>query len=277
VGIRDERTFGGTNVKKQLAALGGVAAAGALTAGLIVGTGIVAAQTPPTPTPGAQQQQNRGWLGAAIAPGDGQLIVRSVVPDGPAARAGIQVNDRIVSINGQNVTTVPQAQAILNQLQPNAQVQIVINRNNANQTVTVTLGTAPERGPRGGIKLPFGLHLNVPFENFRGGTFTYVDEQGRTQTIVTTMGRVTNVDAANNRITIEKNGGGSQTYRIDGNTRLRGALADLQTGTQVVVTANQATPDLALSVHAEGPKGKPRGAGPVRPQTPAGGTPGTTR
>ncbi|GIW08308.1 MAG: hypothetical protein KatS3mg060_3113 [Dehalococcoidia bacterium] len=63
-----------------------------------------------------------------------------------------------------------------------------------------------------------------------------------------------------------------------GNTRLRGALADLQTGTQVVVTANQATPDLALSVHAEGPEGQAPGVlarfGPRRPPVE---TPGTTR
>jgi membrane-associated protease RseP (regulator of RpoE activity) len=263
--ITGERTTGGKHVKKYLAVVGGFTAAGLLAVGLVAGAGIVSAQTPPTP--GTQQQQTRGWLGVALAESNGQVTVRSVVPDSPAARAGLQANDRIVSINGQNVTSVQQAQSILAPLQPNAQVQIVINRNNANQTLTATLGTAPTRGPRGAFRggvmppagLPFGPRANVPFENFRGGTFTYVDDQGRTQTIVTTMGRVTSVDPANNRLTIEKNGGGSQTYRIDGNTRLRGALSDLQNGSQVIVTANQATPDLALSVHAAGPKAAARG------------------
>lgn len=256
-------------MKKHVAALGGVAAASVLAAGLVVGTGVVAAQTPPTQTPGAQQQQNRGWLGVMLTESNGQVIVRAVVPESPAARAGIQANDRIVSINGQAVTTVGQAQTILAPLQPNAQVQIVVNRNNANQTFSVTLGTAPARGGRAGgpglFGLPFGPRITLPFDNFRGGTFSYVDEQGRAQTIVTTMGRVTSVDAANNRVTIEKNGGGSQTFRVDSNTRLRGTLADLQAGTQVVVTANQATPDLALSIHPAGAKGAlrgPKGAGP---------------
>ncbi|MCS6801738.1 MAG: PDZ domain-containing protein [Chloroflexota bacterium] len=258
-------------MKKHVVALGSLAAAGALVIGLVVGTGVVAAQTPPTQTPGAQQQQTRGWLGVVLNESNNQVTVRSVVPDSPAARAGIQANDRIVSINGQNVTTIAQVQNILNPLQPNAQVQIVLNRNNATQTVTVTLGTVPARGARGGglFGLPFGPRINLPFDNFRGGSFAYVDEQGRTQTIVTTMGRVTSVDAANNRVTIEKNGGGSQTFRVDANTRLRGTLAELQTGTQVVVTANQSAPDLALSIHAVGARGGLRG--------PKGPAPGATR
>ncbi|MFN8532270.1 MAG: PDZ domain-containing protein [Dehalococcoidia bacterium] len=276
-------------MKKQLAAIGGFAAAGLLATSLVAGAGLVAAQTPPTQTPRAQQQQNRGWLGATLSEANNQVTIRSVVADGPAAKAGLQANDRIVSINGQNVTSIQQVQGILNPLQPNTQVQLVVNRNNANQNVTVTLGAAPTgqgrdpRGEHGGMPgLPFAPGARVPFDNQRGGSFSYVDDQGRAQTIVIAMGKVTSVDAANSRVTVEKNGGGSQVYRVDTNTRLRGTLADLSAGTQVVVTTNQATPDLALSIHGGGAKmsGRPaNGAGPGGrggQRTPRGAAPSAT-
>jgi S1-C subfamily serine protease len=45
----------------------------------------------------------RPWLGANLQDLDGQLVVRRVAPEGPAAAAGIQHGDRIVSIDGSEV------------------------------------------------------------------------------------------------------------------------------------------------------------------------------
>ena len=45
----------------------------------------------------------RPWLGANLLDLDGQLVVRRVAPEGPAAAAGIQHGDRIVAIDGSTV------------------------------------------------------------------------------------------------------------------------------------------------------------------------------
>jgi membrane-associated protease RseP (regulator of RpoE activity) len=244
-------------MKRPFALLAGLAIAGMLGVGLWFGVSRVAAQAP-TPTPGSQApaQSARGWLGVILREINGQVIISQVLPGSPAAQAGAQANDRLVSINGQNVTTIQQVQNILNPLGPGTTVQLVVNRNNQNQTISVTLGTVPAKGmgPRGrhGFGAPFLPGLNIPFDRWRGGSFSYVDDQGRTQTLVLTLGTVTSVDAANNRFTIEKNGGGSQTYRTDGNTRVPGSLSQLQNGQPVAVITNQATPDLALSVRPVG-------------------------
>jgi S1-C subfamily serine protease len=45
----------------------------------------------------------RPWLGANLQDLDGQLVVRRVAPQGPAAAAGIRHGDRIVAIDGSEV------------------------------------------------------------------------------------------------------------------------------------------------------------------------------
>ena len=45
----------------------------------------------------------RPWLGANIQEIDGELVVRRVAPEGPAAGAGIQHGDRVVAIDGSTV------------------------------------------------------------------------------------------------------------------------------------------------------------------------------
>src|SRR5260370_15963225 len=41
----------------------------------------------------------RPWLGANLQDLDGQVVVRRVAPEGPAAAAGIQHRDRVVEID----------------------------------------------------------------------------------------------------------------------------------------------------------------------------------
>jgi|SRR5271169_1772972 len=45
----------------------------------------------------------RPWLGANLQEIDGELVVRRVAPEGPAAGAGIQHGDRVVAIDGSDV------------------------------------------------------------------------------------------------------------------------------------------------------------------------------
>lgn len=66
--------------------------------------------------------------GAACAPGD---------PAAPAAAAGIQVGDVIVSIDGTEVATFAEASAIIRD-SPDQQLTVVVERDGMEQTLTVT-------------------------------------------------------------------------------------------------------------------------------------------
>jgi S1-C subfamily serine protease len=46
---------------------------------------------------------NKGRLGLSYGEGDGQVVVSGVLPDSPAARAGLQKGDAIVEIDGKKV------------------------------------------------------------------------------------------------------------------------------------------------------------------------------
>jgi membrane-associated protease RseP (regulator of RpoE activity) len=251
-----------------------------LSAGLLVGNGIVSAAPPfqqPTATPTVQA---KGLLGVTLRVDGERVIVQSVTPDGPAAKAGIQANDQITTIGGTAVKTVREAQDALARYQPNSQVQIGILRGNANQVVTVTLGSAP--AGRGGGSGPQGARENIPFDNLRGGTRTYVDSAGRTVTITEIAGKVASVNAAQNQVTVNKNGGGTETYTVDANTRLGGvrSIADLQPNDQVMVSTSSANSNASLAtaiVKVGGVKisgGLPGGRGP-RGGQPGQGTPRT--
>ncbi len=49
--------------------------------------------------------QTRGWLGVEMDPNeDGTLRVVSVLPDSPAAKAGLKADDTLVSVNGVSLT-----------------------------------------------------------------------------------------------------------------------------------------------------------------------------
>jgi S1-C subfamily serine protease len=81
-----------------------------------------------------------------VASGDapsGGAQVGSVVPNGPAAKAGLRQGDRIISIAGQTVQGSDDLSASVNAHQPGEKVPVVVERNGQRRTLTVTLGTQP--------------------------------------------------------------------------------------------------------------------------------------
>lgn len=79
-------------------------------------------------------------LGISINKG---VLVAYVAPNGPAAKAGIKVNDVITSFQGQNVTEASQLTKLLWEYNVGDTVQLTIWRGNSQQTVSVTLGQSP--------------------------------------------------------------------------------------------------------------------------------------
>jgi membrane-associated protease RseP (regulator of RpoE activity) len=216
----------------------------------------------------------------------GKVVVRNVTPDSPAAKAGIQANDQITSVNGQAVTTASQASTILRGLQSGATVQIGLIRNGAASTVSATLGTAPQPGnqqQRPQIKLPKVLQdlLNQTQqqrqEGDRGGTKSFLDSSGKLVTIQTIPAVVQSVDAANNRLSVTPNGGTPTNIRVDADTVYRGfnGVADLKQGDRVEIKVVQSANDLAISIAKGGQGGFPMKDGPGVPGIQGGpGVPG---
>jgi len=71
------------------------------------------------------------------------LYVQSVVPGGPAAKAGLRQGDVITKIDGQAATSTVQLQELTLTKKPGDTVPLEYSRNGQSATATVTLGTQP--------------------------------------------------------------------------------------------------------------------------------------
>ena len=71
------------------------------------------------------------------------LFVQSVVPGGPAAKAGLRQSDVITKIDGQPATSTVQLQELSLTKKPGDTVPLEYWRDGTSATVTVTLGTQP--------------------------------------------------------------------------------------------------------------------------------------
>jgi serine protease Do len=69
-------------------------------------------------------------------------LVGSVDPHGPAAAAGIQNGDVILSLNGHSVTDANELPSQVMQLVPGTEVPLEVWRNGASRKLTVTIGAA---------------------------------------------------------------------------------------------------------------------------------------
>lgn len=98
----------------------------------------------------------RGWLGVQIQPvteevaeslglkADKGALVASIVPDSPAARAGLQAGDVILDLNGQRLDEFRDLARRVAEIKAGTKVQIEVLRQGKRQTVDVVIGTQPE-------------------------------------------------------------------------------------------------------------------------------------
>ena len=101
------------------------------------------------------QRPERGYFGVGLQPVDENIgpalglpkdrgeIVRSVVPGGPAAKAGLQQGDVIVRVNNQDVTPDETASYIIANTTVGSRVPIEIIRNGRRQTLQVQVSQRP--------------------------------------------------------------------------------------------------------------------------------------
>lgn len=101
------------------------------------------------------QRPSRGYLGVSLQAVDEDLapalgiakdtgeLVRSVVPDGPAARAGLQQGDVIVKVNGQQVTPDQTVSYLVANSQVGSRIPLEIIRQGKRASVNVVVTQRP--------------------------------------------------------------------------------------------------------------------------------------
>ncbi|MCB9927727.1 MAG: PDZ domain-containing protein [Planctomycetaceae bacterium] len=73
----------------------------------------------------------------------GAIVVRYVFPDSGAADAGIMIGDRIMKVNETEVTDAPSLRVLLASLEPQQNVEVMVDRDNKQISATVTLSSQP--------------------------------------------------------------------------------------------------------------------------------------
>ena len=207
-------------------------------------------------------QTERGWLGMKVAPltdevaeklditqQDG-IVVLKVVAEGPAADAGVEVNDVITAIDSVAVSTKQGLRDALQDVNSGDDVALTISRNGATQEITVTAGDAParsSRGHRGGF--PFigggGDLKDVPrderFDHMLSAEYSVTDVDGNTITTSITFGTVASSTA--DSVTIDLNEGGQATYQVTDDTKAPQAVDTLAADDKVVVVTKNGSSD----------------------------------
>ena len=123
--------------------------------------------------------EGASWLGVELRevtsetakdlklPAERGVVVSSVVPDSPAAKAGLKENDVVTEINGQHLEGAVQFRRMIREIPAGRAVQLTLWRDGHAQTLSVTLGKGEERHQSfkvftPGPGAPGGFTFNMP-------------------------------------------------------------------------------------------------------------------
>ncbi len=131
---------------------------------------------------------SRGWLGVMIQPVDRDLapsfgldkptgaLVAQVLPNSPAAAAGIQAGDVIVRFNGEEIDESSELPQVVGLLPPGTRAKAVVMRDGDEQTLTVEVGELPDDA-----EARFSPGAGAPAAGALGLTVAPLDEDRRAE------------------------------------------------------------------------------------------------
>ena len=98
-----------------------------------------------------------GWLGVEThevtadkakelkLPAERGVVLGKIIPDSPAAKAGLKENDVVTEINGQRVEGAAQFRRMVHEIPVGRSIQLTVWRDGRSQTLNATLGKSEER------------------------------------------------------------------------------------------------------------------------------------
>jgi serine protease Do len=97
----------------------------------------------------------RGYLGVMIEERAGSTpgcTVAQVAPNSPAAKAGLQVGDRLLAVGGVRVNTFAELSRTVSRQPPGARVDVLLKRDGKEMTVSATLSDPPTGEAEGPVR-----------------------------------------------------------------------------------------------------------------------------
>jgi len=89
--------------------------------------------------------------------GQGTMTVDSVIPDSPAAAAGLQAGDQLITLDGRKIANMDDLQAITAEHEPGDTVPLTVLRDGERVELTLTFGERPEGGVSIGVRLAISV------------------------------------------------------------------------------------------------------------------------
>jgi serine protease Do len=95
-------------------------------------------------------------------PAERGAVVGKVLPDSPAAKAGLKQNDVITEVNGQRVEGTAQFRRMIHEIPAGRAVQLTVWRDGRSQTINATLGKSEARRGSGMMNGPGAFSFRMP-------------------------------------------------------------------------------------------------------------------
>jgi len=98
----------------------------------------------------------------------GKTVVHTLVPDGPAAEAGIEQGDVIVAVGEQTLDADNNLATVIDSYEPGDVVAIELERDGAAESVMVTLGEHPDQADKAFLGVSYGPRIELDRQGMEG-------------------------------------------------------------------------------------------------------------